>query len=106
MSSGNTFGKRLQSLRVAFTNLASDSNSEREGEDMPACSYKLPFLLRDVGLPLVVDLILVKENNQATKAHVELKQTAKIRSLMSSVGLVLSKVKLTFSWKGVTLETG
>jgi hypothetical protein len=97
--------------RIEFKNrpaiILTDSNNPDKD------SFKIvlddPLIARDVSklkgiLPSILDLILVQENHTATKKYLSEQQKAKIRSLLDSLGSALSKVKLTFSWQGITLQ--
>jgi hypothetical protein len=67
-----------------------------------------PLVMRDVArlteiLPTLMDLILLQNYNQAAKEAISAKRVEKIRSISSGLANVLSKVNVTFCWKGVTV---
>jgi hypothetical protein len=69
-----------------------------------------PQLIRDAPklfgvLPALLDLILRKDYRDATKAAIEARKIAKLKSLSKDIESVLDKVKITFSWKGVGVES-
>jgi hypothetical protein len=56
-------------------------------------------------LPSLLDFILKDEFMVAAKAAVKAGKIAKLKSLSKNIESILSKVKVTFSLKGVTLES-
>jgi hypothetical protein len=67
-----------------------------------------PLVMRDVArlteiLPTLLDLILLQNYNQAAKEAVSAKRVEKIKSISGSLANVLSKVNVTFCWKGVSV---
>ncbi len=69
-----------------------------------------PLLIRDVPklteiLPSLLDLIFRGENMNTAKAAAEAGKIAKLKSISKNLETLLSKVKLTISWKGLTVES-
>jgi len=67
-----------------------------------------PLVMRDVArlteiLPTLLDLILLQNYNQAAKEAISAKRVEKIKSISGSLANVLSKVNVTFCWKGVSV---
>ena len=69
-----------------------------------------PQLIKDIPkltgvLPTLLDLILRKDYANAAKAAIEAQKISKIKSLSKNIESALNKVKITFSWKGATIES-
>jgi hypothetical protein len=69
-----------------------------------------PLIVRDASklaeiLPALLDFILKGEYMDAAKAAAEARKIAKLKSLSKNVESILSKVKVTISWKGLTVES-
>lgn len=69
-----------------------------------------PLLVRDEPklteiLPSLLDFILKGEYKNATKAAIEAQKISKIKSLSKTFESILNKVKITFSWKGIVMES-
>lgn len=67
-----------------------------------------PLLVRNVDrltsmLPTLLDLILLQQYNRAAKDAISAGRVAQIKSISGDIANVLSKVKVTFCWKGITV---
>lgn len=83
-------------------------------KDMAKKSFMLvlddPLIVRKVSelteiLPSLLDFILKDEFIVAAKAAVKAGKIAKLKSLSKNIASILSKVKVTFSDKGLTVES-
>ncbi len=68
------------------------------------------LIVTDVGkltkvLPMLIDLIIRRDYNEAAKEALKADQNAKVKSVLKSFTSVLEKIKIRFSWNGITLTT-
>ncbi len=83
-----------------------------DSENIDANSFMLliddPSIVKDVPklteiLPSLLDFIL-KGDKDAAKAAIETGKVPKLRQMLKISESILGKVKITFSWKGITME--
>jgi hypothetical protein len=53
---------------------------------------------------MLLDLIIRGERKKAVKEAIEAKQSARIKAILEPIKSALGKMKITFSWNGVTLN--
>lgn len=95
---------------IGFKNRPAIILTDTDVIDLKKDSFMLilddPQLIRDIPklarvLPLLLDLILRKDYNEAVKIAIEAEKI----SMLKSLSKIFGNVKITFSWKGVVMES-
>ena len=86
--------------------ILTDSNSPDKNSFMIILDSKLIKNVDELTtiLPSIVDLILQGDKKSAIKSSIQAGRGVKLKSLMDHFDSIMKRVKVSFSWNGITVE--